>query len=845
MLDVSLPIDEVLPQLIASLREHGQVILEAPPGAGKSTRVPAALVEAGFTSHGQLWMLEPRRVAARAVAARMAQLDGSSLGQRFGYAVRFERRFSEATQALVVTEGMLLRRLQRDPLLDGINVVILDEFHERSVEADLCLAMLKEVRQVRDDLYLVVMSATLQSDALARYLDAPIIRSQGRTFPVQVEHLGRTPADVIQAAADVAIDALNDPAHEGDILIFMPGAREIRDTIARLEATCARHRVLLAPLYGALSLDEQLRAIEPSSQPKIIVATNIAETSLTVEGVTLIIDSGLVKQLVSSASGLDRLELVQISQASAKQRAGRAGRVRPGKAIRLWTTATEDAMPAFDEAPLTRVDLSAAALEVIAWSGNDPSSFDWFEAPPAQALRRAVKLLIQLGALSPDNTNLTDTGRAMLGLPASPRLARLVTAGAQRGVLEDAALLAATLSEAEAELTHAPGQALTRCELQDALISLKRRGVPAQIKRAQAQLIEQLKPLLATLKQETSPVKDADSLTRAILAAWPDRICIQRGHDKEHYVLGGLTPAIIAKESRVERAPLLVAPLVSGALNLRHQSSGNKSLAMIRFASVVSLEWLKESFPDLVTQAVELEFDAERARVMAFKRLRFDGIVVQEEIASVNAHADDELVARAIATAASRDLWRAFEPDKEDLQLLGRLRFLGQHMPELGLPILTRYPPEGGYAEPIQELLVQWCWGQRSFAQLKQTSLSARLMQSLTHEQRRALEAHAPSHFQVPSGSLIRLSYEDEEAPPILAARIQEMFGLLQTPTIAGGKVKLMIHLLAPNYRPAQVTQDLDSFWRVTYPEVRKELRARYPKHPWPEDPLTAKALRK
>lgn len=837
-----LPIDDVLPELILRLREHGQVVLEAPAGAGKSTRVPGALVEAGFADSGQLWMLEPRRVAVRAIAARVAQLDGSLIGQRFGYAVRFDRKASAQTKALIVTEGILLRRLQQDPLLEGISCVILDEFHERSVEADLCLAMLREVRQAREDLALVVMSATLQTDELARYLEAPVVRSQGRVFPVEIEHLLRNPADkagVIEAAAAAAERVLEQRDERGDMLIFMSGAREIQAVIQRLEPAARRHAIELVPLYGALSLDEQVRAISPSPNRRIIVATNIAETSLTVEGVTVVIDSGRVKQLSTSAAGVDSLEEVQISLASATQRAGRAGRVRPGRALRLWSTSTEDAMRRFDEAPLMRVELSAPALEVIAWSGQAPASFEWFEAPPALAMTQATKLLRALGALEPEQWVLSDRGRAMLKLPTAPRLAQLVLEGHRLGVLDEAATAAALI--AEGELYHAQGSSWAGCDLWEAVRAQRR--LPPHVERARAQLVRQVEALSSGSSPRPEDRERAFML--AVLAAWPDRVCIQRDHDVDHYVMGGSEPAMIARESRVGRPKLLVAPVVAGSFHLRHQhSSAAAERALIRFATTIDEDALLDVLPQLFERKIELTFDDERERVMALKRTRFEGVVLHQEIASVQQHGDDEQVARLLAKAALRDLWRAFDPGKEDLQLLDRLRFLNHWMPELELPVFERHNVAADLPEATFEQVVQWCWGSRSFAQLRQRSLRERIHDALRHDQRQALSQHAPTHYALPCNISVRLDYEDPQAP-VLAAKIQQLFGTLQTPRVAGGRVALTIHLLGPNYRPAQITQDLESFWRVTYPEVRKELRARYPKHSWPEDPLTAPASKR
>lgn len=829
-----LPIDDILPQLIQTLKEAPCVILEAPPGAGKSTRVPPALLDAGFCDQGQIWMLEPRRVAARAVASRIADERRQPLGQQVGYAVRFDRKASAKTQLLVVTEGLLLRRLLDDPFLEGIDCVILDEFHERSIDVDLCLAMLKEVLTIRDDLRVVVMSATLQSQALAQYMDAPVISSKGRMFDVEAHFLDQPTQDIVRSAMDATTTAI--ASDDGDVLVFMPGRRTIEQTIHGLRARLDP-AVACLPLHGSLSLNEQMQAITPSNQQRVIVSTNIAETSLTVQGITTVVDSGKVKQLIASNAGIDQLVLGEISQASAKQRAGRAGRVQAGRVFKLWTRAQDQFLPEYDIPSILRTDVTAALLNVLAWSSNDPMAFDWYEAPSAQVIERTMSLLRQLRAC--DQWTLTSHGQALAALPIHPRLGQLIVEGYRLGVEEDAILAAALLSEDALDMWHIPNTQ-TVCELERVMQKARQAGIPGRIKQS----VKQLRHLGRAL--DVSPAKadvpHAQRFQRALMRAYPDRICQHRQEDR--YIMGGQQPVLLARQSRLMRAPWIVAISLHGKAQDRTQS-GTTTRALVRVGSVIERDWLEADFAERWDDHTQVHFDERLGKVSALAQRRFDQVVVDERPLSLKqTDVDEAQVASILAQALSADVHKPFKFSKEESQLLDRIAFLSHWMPELQLPVLSRYPPDGGRGARTMSLFEQWCWGKRGFDELKRQGIGALLNQSLTHAQRQALSEHAPATFEIPSGSNMRLDYSDPESP-VLAARIQELFGLLTTPTVAGGKVNVTMHLLAPNYRPAQVTQDLGSFWQNTYADVRKELRARYPKHDWPEDPMQAKAKRR
>jgi ATP-dependent helicase HrpB len=853
-----LPIHDVLPELLDALRAHGVAALQAPPGAGKSTQVPTAILDAGLAGgEGSILVLQPRRVAARALASRIASERGERVGQTIGYSVRFERKVGENTRVVLMTEGTLLRQIQRDPLLDGVACVVLDEFHERSLHADLLVAMLREVREVRDDLLLLVMSATLQTEAVCAYLDAPAVVSQGRLHPVDVEHVARSPSsDELPAAAAREVQRVAAEG-DGDVLVFMPGARAIRDTQAALSGWARAQGVDVRPLYGALDLDDQLRAISPGPRRKVIVSTNIAETSLTVEGVTAVVDSGLVKQLeVSHDAGIDRLVERRISLASATQRAGRAGRVRPGRAVRLWTRHEHDALAEADTAAIHRVDLTESALEVVGWSGADPAGFDWFERPPDGALERAVWLLERLGALDRDRMALTPDGERLLGLPAHPRLGRLVLEGARLGLKREAAAAAAILGEGDFAGRVSPSRDPGACDLwrrvglldevasgrTDRASRLGMRpsvGSARRIQRAR----DQLARMASGGPEEVSGPPEA-RFRRAVARAYPDRVCVRRPQTERDYVMVGGEPVSLAYESCVHDAEVIAAPVIAGARSTRASASGVAERALVRVATELEPGWLNELFPERVSERVEVSFDADNGRVVAHRRERFDGIVLSEQTASVARHADPMEVAAMLAEAVGADLTRAFALTESDHQLIERLACLAEWDPELGAPVLSATPPPEGHPEATRALIASWCYGRRSFSELRKVGFSSLVMNGLDHRVRAALDSLAPERMEVPTGSRIKLTYQRGE-PPVLAVRIQEVFGWTETPRVGGGRQPVCLHLLAPNYRPAQVTQDLESFWENTYPEVRKELRARYSKHAWPEDPLTAKPERK
>ena len=853
-----LPIDSVLPELIAALKSHANAVLRAPTGAGKTTRVPPGLLAAGIAglAAGQsIVMTEPRRVAARAAARRIAEEQGWTLGREVGYQVRFERKATRETRILVVTEGILVQRLQVDPFLDGVGVVIFDEIHERTLAADLALAMARRVqREVRPDLALIAMSATFDPGPLAEFLGgAPTIDSPGRLHPIEIRYLEgpdlRTePREIAARVASAVERALAEAPGGGGVLAFLPGVGEIRRAAEILGPTAAARGCALLPLYGELPAEAQDAAISPGPKRKIVLATNVAETSVTVSGVSAVVDCGLARILrYDPASGLDRLELARIGRASAAQRSGRAGRESPGIAYRLWSEREQAARPERERPEIQRVDLAGPALQLLAWGETDLAGFGWFEPPDPAALDRGLDLLARLGAIDPQgNAGLSPLGRAMAEIPIHPRLARLLIEGRNRGVGREAALVAALLGERDPFRRSAPAAAgggrrtavhVSRSDLLDRLDALEvfeRSGgrqtaspageLAAGAARFVLQSAEQLERLVGGVRGGTAATDRDGALLAAIAAAYPDRIARRREPGSPRAVMVGGRGVRLGEESSVSLAELFVCIDLDGGSGGGGGVSGE---ARVRIASAVEPADLPR---ERLNDEVEVAFDPGRERVIAHRRTRFDDLVLSEREVPPPA----EEAARVLAEAAGRDLLRALALDEPEIAgFLSRWRWLRTAMPELD------FPPAGD--EEIRALLPEIVRGRRSFADLKKASLRDLLSGALSYAQAQALAREAPERIEVPSGSLIRLEYPAEgEGPPVLAVRIQELFGLDQTPRVAAGRVPVLLHLLAPNYRPQQVTRDLASFWANTYPLVKKELQGRYPKHAWPDDPRKA-----
>lgn len=770
-----LPIDAHVSSIVDAARRRGAVVVVAPPGAGKTTRVPPALVE-----DGPLILLQPRRVAARSLARRIAEEQGWTLGEQVGWQMRLDRRFSRRTRLLVATEGILTARLQDDPLLDGFRTVVLDEFHERSLHADLALALVRQAARARDDLRVVVMSATLEARSVADYLgDCPIVEVSARAHPVDVEWAPET-----AAGAAIARVLSRDGGH---VLCFLPGAPEIRRLAAELRASLSREaEVDVRPLHGSLTAAAQDAALAPSNRRKVILATNIAETSLTVDGVTDVVDTGLQKVLRRDAGlGIDRLETERIALDSAEQRAGRAGRSAPGRVLRLWDP--RDELRTHRQAEIRRVDLAGPFLEVLAW-GGDPCTFEWFEAPPQAAREAAMELLARLGAF--DRGRITQRGRRMRRLPLHPRLAAvLIEAGGS------AAAAAACAALAEGWAPRGPSTATDSDLL---LLADRMPQAPPRVRRAAEHLQRAARGLLGGGERLAHATSDAgrgaaEQLRRAVLAGYPDRVARRREPGSPRLLLASGHGALLARESGVKQGEFLVAvDLVAGA-------RGPGSEALVRSASRIEAAWLESTHEDVVH-----DLDPTGRTVRATRRRWHGALLLSQHPATP----DPECAARLLVERLeSRGLGR------DNDALLRRAKFAGAQI-------------------DLHPLLEQACQDRTTLPDLD-------LRELLPFEARREIDRLAPESYAVPSGRRVRLEYRDDGSV-LAAVKLQELFGLADSPRIGAAEVPLTFSLLAPNGRPVQTTRDLRSFWDRTYPEVRKQLRGRYPKHPWPEDPWSA-----
>ena len=803
-----LPVDGVLADITAALHNGPAVVVVAPPGSGKTTRVPPALLAAGFADAGQILLLQPRRLAARAVASRIADERGERAGDTVGWHVRFERRFGPRTRLLVMTGGMLTRRLQADPFLDGVSVVILDEFHERGVHTDLAVAMLRGLQQeLRPELKIVIMSATLDPAPIAAFLGgAPVVEAAGRCFPVTVVHQAPAPERRVEAVvADAVVDVLG-RTDAGHVLAFLPGVGEINRVAGLLRD---RVTVPVNPLHGRMRLRDQSAVLQPTAPRTVVLATNIAESSVTLAGVRAVVDAGLARVSVHDPGlGIDVLRTVSCSVAAADQRAGRAGRTGPGLALRLWSETQHALRPAAHSPELERADLAEVVL-FLADLGETPDGFGWWQAPPKAHIQRAQALLHMLGAMDKDG-RITAVGRSLVALPVHPRVGMVVLTGRSLGLLHASATAAALVSERDpwgAPGVSGPADLLERIAAVDGGGG---RGADPRaiegVRRVRDQLIDVAQRARSVLPSREGTVVDA------LMAGFPDRVGMRRGaHDA---LLASGQGARFEGPMALGDAQYFVAVALSG---------GPRGLRVRAAAPVhtVPATWQTAVFWDPTANRVRTESQLQYgALVLGSRPLERNG-------AGTPAGDEAEALLLQIAQRAGADV--VLRPSDAALALMARIAVLARLRPDQGVERVT-----------LDSLLPQLVRGCRSMADLARADVGAAVLGALGHRFQSILNKHVPTHVGLPSGRRMALDYGDGSGPPVLAARIQKLFGLLDTPRVCGAPVQ--VQLLAPNRRPAQVTTDLRGFWTGSYQDVRKQLRGRYPKHSWPEDPLTAVA---
>jgi ATP-dependent helicase HrpB len=805
--DQPLPIDEALPALLAALQMRPNAVLVAPPGAGKTTRVPLALLDEPWMKGGKIIVLEPRRLAARAAAARMASTLGEPVGATVGLRVRLESRVSAKTRIEVVTEGVFARMILDDPALSGIAAVLFDEFHERSLDADQGLAFALDAQAgLREDLRILPMSATIDGARVAGLIGgAPVIESAGRAFPVVTHYLGRDPRQRIEEAVGEAVmRALR--AEPGSILVFLPGQGEITRVARLLVEKNLGEGVDIAPLYGAMDARDQDRAVAPAlpGRRKVVLATSIAETSLTIEGVRVVIDAGLARvPRYEPDLGLTRLETVRVSRASADQRRGRAGRTEPGACYRLWEEAATGAFEAFAKPEILAADLSPLLLDCAAWGVVDPLGLSWLDPPPKPALTEARALLTSIEALDGDG-RLTDMGRHLSALALPPRLARMIVAAAEQGEAMLAAEIAAVLSER--------GLGGDGTDLVERIERFRRdRGGRSQdMKRLARGWVK----AVSGSQQESDP-----SRAGAVLAlAFPDRVAVARGQPGAFTMENGRA-ARLEPHDRLAREPTLAIAEIAG-------SAGASRILLAAPIAPEEIEALSG-----VTETVTTGYDSATASLKARSQRRYRRLVLQETTAALPLDSDAaRMLARGIAQSGIERLpW-----SKAQRQLRDRVGFL-HASGSPGWPDLS----DAALAETAEEWLAPAIEGTRSLAAITSDQLDQALSGLLPWSERRRLDAEAPAFFEAPTGSNLAIDY-DAEGGPAISVRVQELFGLARHPAIAGGRVPLTINLLSPAHRPVQVTKDLPGFWKGSYATVRVEMKGRYPRHPWPEDPAAA-----
>jgi ATP-dependent helicase HrpB len=840
-----LPIDPYLPEIISILQTAGALVLTAPPGAGKTTRVPRALYDAGFAARGEILILEPRRLAARMAAFRVAEEFGEKPGETVGYSIRFENVAGPNTRIRFLTEAILARIIIQNPDLTGVSAVILDEFHERHLATDLALSFLKQIQIKNPALKIIVMSATLDARPVVSFLsNSRFLSVDGAPFDLSIEYEDRVSDRPLHDKVASATFKLLRSGPGGDILVFLPGAAEIRRCAEALKLAEDRLGFRLYLLHGDLPSSEQRRAVEPAVQVKVILATNVAETSITIPGIAAVIDSGLARLAGYSAwSGFSTLATAKISKASATQRAGRAGRTQAGRVLRLYTRPDFESRPAHETPEIRRAELTETALMLHGAGIRDPGSFTWFDPPPPSAIAAAENLLARLGAIDAAG-RISDTGTRMLQIPVHPRLARLILEGQKLQAADESALLAALLSERDIRLESrsrlggihskprnlASGssdlielieyfqeaeQAIFR---QDRILDLGLDpGAIQSVRRAYRQLRRILPASNPARTRRSAGDRTEDALLIAALAAFPDRVARRRKAGSQELLLAGGGSATLSPASVVHNPIFLVA------VDAEARISRGAADTMVRLASAVEIEWLAAMFPDSILQKTELIWNERAGRVDEVQRTCYEQITLEETIRPA---APSEEVSRMLASAVFDANFAPFRDPSSLSAFQARLAFLSGHFPAEAWPELGD--------SSMREIVAALCSGKNRLEELASISLVGTVTNRLTPRQRLLLEREAPERIKLKAGRSVIVHYESTK-PPWIASRLQDFFGMTKTPAICSGRVLLTMHLLAPNGRAVQVTQDIEGFWKRHYPSIRRELQRRYPKHAWPE----------
>ncbi|MYM61869.1 ATP-dependent helicase HrpB [Pseudomaricurvus sp. HS19] len=828
-----LPIQEVIPAIREALNAGDELVLEAPPGAGKTTLVPLALLQESWLQGQKIIMLEPRRLAARGAAERLAANLGEPVGATVGYRVRLDSKVGPDTRIEVVTEGILGRWLQDDPSLDGVGLLIFDEFHERSLDADTGLALTLQGRDLFADLReqplkLLVMSATLEGDRVSTLLGgAPVVRSEGRAYPVDIRYGDpyrfdqRTDARVVATV----LQALQE--EEGSLLVFLPGVGEIRRVEEQLRERLTDSSVLLAPLYGDLSLDQQRLAIAPSpqGQRKVVLATSIAESSLTIDGVRVVVDAGLSRgPAFDPVSGLTRLNTRRVSRASSEQRAGRAGRTAPGACYRLWSRQQQDELAAYPDPEITNADLAPLALQLLAWGCNDPTDLLWLDPPAVGPFRQALEMLHQLGAVSADLCQLTELGQQLPALPAHPRLAAMMLEGQQLGHAQLACQLAALLSERD-PINSGSADIGLRLELLNGERKIDGRQRSA-VERLRQQVRQYLRILPDLDHGRTVNACTADQAVGLLLAcAYPDRVALRRSEQGRNYQMANGRSVELAEGDPLAREPALVIAAAGG--------QQGRSQDRVFLAAALDMALFQSLCPERLQSQVVVEWDERAGKLVAEEQLKLGRLVLQRQRLT---DVQPEIRQQALVELVAKRGLSLFDWSEEVQQWRGRVMLMrslqdGENSP---WPDVS----DTGLLATLHEWLAPYINDVSKLEDFRRLNLLSMLQSLLPWPLPAQLDEQVPTHVVVPSGSRIAIDYT--QTPPVLAVKLQEMFGCVDTPTVAGGRVRLLCHLLSPARRPLQVTQDLRGFWSGSYEHVKKEMKGRYPKHPWPDDPLQA-----